>query len=76
MNEMKEGAIGRIKAVLSVYKSKQLSFTDRMIVKEYETNLRVLVQGYVVHTFYKISKCLLAVIAGFLIALVLKQFIH
>ena len=74
MKELKDGAISRIKAVLSVYKcSKKLSMKDRFIVKEYEEALILFSDGYLIHLFYKLAKYVFFVAAGFILFLILHD---
>ena len=74
MKELKDGAISRIKAVLSVYKrSKKLSVKDRFIVKEYEEALVLFSDGYLTHSFYKLIKYVFFVVVGFIVFLILHD---
>lgn len=75
INEIKDGSVRKIYAVLSVYKKKNdLSIQERLIVKEYEKILVFLNVGYVSHTYTKLLRFLLVGLAGYIMALFLHVF--
>jgi len=71
MEEIKECSICRIKAVLLVYRQKKnLSASDKVILKEYEKMFLFLNNGYYYHTFLKFMKYGIICFIGFIIELI------